>query len=100
MVHAGTHVDLNYPGVEVLVDHEVVTYHLEEALLACNTPFTGLDAPDDDIFDFFLQYFPLICSDIVTKSLHIPHTLIDRRSFMILLNGIVCEMHEFILNVV
>lgn len=34
VVHAGTHVDLDDPRIQVLVDHEVIADHLEEALLA------------------------------------------------------------------
>jgi hypothetical protein len=34
VVHAGTHVDLDDPWIQVFIDHEVVAYHFEKSLLA------------------------------------------------------------------
>ena len=100
MVHTRTHVDLYDPWVEILVDHKIISNHLEEPFFASDTSLACFDAPDNNILDFFLKSFPLIFSYIFAKSLHIPHALIDDSSFMIFLNGIVSEMLEFIMNIV
>lgn len=100
MVHAWTHVDLNDPGVEILIYHEIIAYHLKESLFACDTSFAGFDAPNYNIFYFFLDDFPFIKSYIIAKGFHVPHAVVDNCGFVILLDGIVGEMHEFVMNVV
>ena len=100
MIHTWTHVYLNDPRIQVLVDHKVIANHLKESSFASNTTFTSLDTPNNNIFNFFLNNFPLFFSNKLTKSLHIPHTLINNSSFMIFLNRIIRQMHKFIMNIV
>ena len=100
MVHAGTHVDLDYPRVEVFVYHEVVPHHLEEALFTCHTPLTGFDAPDYYIFYLFLNIFPVLRANELAECLHVPHGVINNGCFMIFLNRVVGEVHELVVNVI
>lgn len=100
MVHARTHVYFYYPGVQVFIDHEVVPNHLEKPFLACYTPLAGLYTPHDDIFNLLLDVPPVFLPDVVAKCLHVPHAIVDDCLLMILLNGVIGEMHEFVLNVV
>ena len=100
MVHARTHVDLNDPWIQVFIYHEIIAYHLKEAFLASDTTLTRFNAPNNDIFDFLLNSFPVLRSHKFTKGFHVPHSVIDSGTFMIFLNRVVGEMHELVMNVV
>lgn len=100
MVHAGTHVDLDDPGIQVFVDHEVVADHLKEALLASDGPLTTLDTPHDDALHLLLHHPPLLLADKFHKRLHLPHTLVDHRILVVLLDGVVSQVHELVVDVV
>lgn len=100
MVHAGTHVYFDDPRVQVLVDHEVVADHFEEPLFTSDTSFARLDAPHNNVLYLFLDNFPLVVPDIVTKSLHFPHSIVDDCSFVMLLDGVVGQVHKLVLDVV
>ena len=100
MVHARTHVYLNDPGIQILIDHEIVPDHLKKPSFASHTPFASLDAPNDDIFYFLLDNFPFLNSNILAKSFHIPHAVLNGSRLVILLDGIVREMLKLIVNVV
>lgn len=100
MVHAGTHIDFDDPGVEVFVDHEVVADHLEEALLASHGPLTTLDAPDDDALHLLLQHPPLLLPHIFHECPHLPHALLNNRILVVLLDGVVGQVHELVVDIV
>lgn len=100
MVHARAHVYLYYPRVQVFINHEVVPNHLKEPLLACYTALTRFYTPHDDIFDLLLDVVPVFFTDVVAKGLHVPHAVVDDCLLMVLLNGVVGEVHEFVVDVV
>jgi hypothetical protein len=100
VIHAWTHVDFNDPRIQVFVNHKVITDHLKKSLLACNRTLATLNAPDDDAFHLILDDLPLLSADEVNEGLHLPHALLDYRIFIVFLNGVISEMHEFIVDVV
>lgn len=100
MVHAGTHVDLDDPRVQVLVDHEVVTHHFEETLLPSNRPLATLDAPHYDALHLLLDGPPSFLTDKLHKSLHFPHTLVNDCILVVLLDGVVGEVHELVIDII
>lgn len=89
MVHSGTHVDLDNPRVQVLIYHEIIANHLKKPFFSSNTSLASFDTPDNDIFDFFLNIFPIFSSYKLTESFHVPHGIIDGGIFMMFLNGVV-----------
>jgi hypothetical protein len=100
VVHAGAHIDLDDPRVQILVDHEIVAHHFEKTLFTGHTPFAAFYTPDYNTFHFVLNYLPFLESDVVDKSLHFPHTLIDNCIFVVFLDGVVGQMHKFVVNVI
>ena len=100
VIHAWTHVDLYYPGIEVFVYHEIVANHLKEPFFTCYTAFASFDAPNYNIFYFLLDSLPILLPYKLSKSFHVPHTIVDYCTFMIFLNRIIGQMHEFIVNIV
>lgn len=100
IVHTGTHVDLNYPGVEILVYHKVVAHHLEETLFPSHTSLTTFNAPHNDTFHFVLQDLPFLDANVFDEGLHFPHALVDNCFFVVFLDRVVGEMDEFIVNIV
>lgn len=100
MVHAGAHIDFNDPWIQVFVNHKVIANHLKKSLLASHRTLTTLDTPYDDTLHLILDGLPLLRPNKLNKSPHLPHALINHRIFVVLLNGVIGEMHEFVVDVV
>lgn len=73
VVHAGTHVDFDEPGVEVFVDHKVIAYQFHRALLADDVPLAALNAPNHNILHLLLHYLPLLSAQPFCELPHLPH---------------------------
>lgn len=100
MVHTRTHVDLYNPRIQILINHKIIPNHLEKTSLPSNTPFTSLDTPYNNILNFLLNNSPFLLPNILTKSFHIPHSVIKHSCFMVLLDWVVSQMHKFVMNIV
>ena len=100
VVHAGTHVDLNQPRVQLLVDHEVVTDQLTGPLFAHHVPLAALDAPDHNVLDLLLDLEPVVGPDCVCEFGHGPHALVDVALLVVLLDAVVGEVDVSVVDVV
>ena len=100
VVHAWAHVDLYDPGIQVFIDHKVIPDHLKKSLLSSHRALTALDAPHNDALHLVLDHLPLLRPDKLHKGLHLPHALFDHRILVVLLDGVIGQVHEFIVDVV
>lgn len=73
IVHCRTHIDLNQPRIQVLVNHEVVANQLKTVPPGRNASLTALNTPHNNISDFLLDCFPPILANVLSKLTHRPH---------------------------
>lgn len=100
VVHAWTHVDLNQPRIQVLVNHEVVPNQLSRPLLADDMPLAALDAPDHNIFHLLLNDPPLLEAQPLRELPHLPHRLLCIVLLGVLLDAVVGQVREPVVDVV
>jgi hypothetical protein len=100
VLHTGRHVNLNKPGIEVLINHKVIPDKLTTTLPAIRKSLTTLNRPHNNVLYFLNNLFPSLLANKGNKLTFLPHTFINNEILVVLLNGVVRQMLKSVMNVV
>lgn len=102
IVHGGTHINFNEPGIVLFVNHKIIPNKLTAVPASRYPSLAAFYAPDNDILHAFLDFFPSIFTDVLCKLIHGPHIpgyLGEVEFGVVLLDGVVSEMDVSVVDV-
>ena len=100
VLHAGWHVNLNQPRVQVFINHEIIPNKFTISLSSICEPFATLYRPHNNVLNLFNDFVPCLFANKGNELTLFPHTFVNDQILIVLLDGVVSQVLEPIVNVV